>query len=172
MLQREISLWFWKTPSNTAFNIKFHFETSHMHHKKHEPHNNQPVFLLSFFLSEHNGVLSVAASIAAGLSLVQCRQQLPPGVPLRRGELWPVRQLQPDQGGLPGVGTRHRHACRHPTGHNPPRPVLQCHGAPDQHNVSWSRLYHPGQLGSQQQSYHKGQWWVFFTGKLDKMSQE
>lgn len=58
-------------------NTKQHFETSHQRHRKHKPQNNQP----EFFLSEHNGALSVAASIAAGLGL-QRRRQLPPGVPL------------------------------------------------------------------------------------------
>lgn len=105
----------------------------------------------------------MAASMGASLGRLRRRWQLPPGVPLRRGELWPVWQLQPDQGGLPGPGTRHRHACRHPAGHNPPRPVLQRHArAPDQHHVSWSGLYHPDQLGSQQQPHNKGQWWLFW----------
>lgn len=152
-----VSAWFCRQKHH-HYDFGKHWTTFwNISYRKHQPQSNQP----EFFLSEHNAVLSVAASIAAGLGL-QRRQQLPPGVPLWRGDLWPVRQLQPDQGGLPGVGTRHLHARCHPTGHNPPRPVLQCHGPPEQHHVSWSRLHHPGQPGSQQQSYNKGQWRLFF----------
>ncbi|KAG5836797.1 hypothetical protein ANANG_G00232420 [Anguilla anguilla] len=41
-----------------------------------------------------------AAAGAGGRGLAE----LPPGLPLRGGELWPVRQLQPDQGGLLRAG--------------------------------------------------------------------
>lgn len=100
--------------------------------------------IMNFVLSpDHNDIPPVAWSVAAGLCPDRRRQQLPPWLPLWGGKLWSVWQLQPDQGGLPRVRTQRHHAHPHPTGHCPPRPVLQLHGPTQWLHVNWSRLHHP-----------------------------